>query len=315
MPFDKLKAPSEAAGLRVDTEQRFSPRFKNRDLPSTQAQAEGAPSNVSTPNSLVLNIGEIPVLVFSKNQEFMAQTKERYANFVSTETAPLLRVEVNILSKKMIPNLATEMERPEVTFDHGAERGTFSWQGLSGEFDLVSREARMSCVLNPAGLNSFLRFLYSLVLLKEPGFLVHAAGLVKNEKGYVFPGKSGVGKTTIARLSPDTTLLSDDLPLVKTGGVPLIFGTPFWGGLAVGGEKISAPLARIYFPVKDTKNYTEKLNPRQVLEKLLPNVVFFFKSEKLSKQLFDLCFDLATKVPGYELHFLPDFSFWECVDA
>ena len=38
MPFDKLKVPSIAEGLRVDTERRFLPRFKNRGL---------APSNVS----------------------------------------------------------------------------------------------------------------------------------------------------------------------------------------------------------------------------------------------------------------------------
>jgi carbon-monoxide dehydrogenase iron sulfur subunit len=47
MPLDKLKAPSIAEGLRVDTERRFLPRFKKRGLPSTRAQAEGAPSNVS----------------------------------------------------------------------------------------------------------------------------------------------------------------------------------------------------------------------------------------------------------------------------
>ena len=47
MPLDKLKAPSIAEGLRIDTERRFLPRFKNRGLPSTRAQAEGAPSKVS----------------------------------------------------------------------------------------------------------------------------------------------------------------------------------------------------------------------------------------------------------------------------
>jgi hypothetical protein len=245
----------------------------------------------------------------------MAQTEARYANFISTETAPLLRIEVNILSEKTLPNWATNADRPEVRFDNGTKQVTFAWQGLSGEFDLVSSEARMSCTLIPTGLNSFLRFLYSLVLLKEPGFLVHASGLIKNEKGYIFPGKSGAGKTTISRLSPGATLLSDDIPLVKIGDAPLIFGTPFWGDLAVAGEKTSAPLTGIYFPVKDKKNYTERLKPRRVIEKLLPNVVFFFKNEKFSKQLFNLSFDLATKVPGYELHFLPDFSFWECIDA
>jgi hypothetical protein len=272
-------------------------------------------SSKATPNSLVLNIGEIPVLVFSRDQEFIAQTEKRYVNFISTETTPLLKIEVSILSEEIVPDLETETERPEVIFDHGTERGTFAWQGLSGEVDLVKSEARLSCASNPAGLNSFLRFVYSLVLLKELGFLVHASGLIKNGKGYIFPGKSGVGKTTISQLSPGATLLSDDLPLVKMRHAPLIFGTPFWGGLAVAGERTSAPLAGIYFPVKDHENYTERLKPRQVFEKLLPNVVFFFKNKKFSKQLFNLCFDLAAKVPGYELHFLPDISFWECMDA
>jgi hypothetical protein len=32
MPFDKLKASSKTEGLRVDTKQRFLPRFENRGL-------------------------------------------------------------------------------------------------------------------------------------------------------------------------------------------------------------------------------------------------------------------------------------------
>ncbi len=268
-----------------------------------------------TLNSLVLSIGEIPVLISSKSQEFMAQTEKRYANFIAKGTTPLLRIEVDVLSEKMIPDPPQDADRPEVRFDNGTERVTFAWQDISGEFDLASEKASMSCTLSPIVLNSFLRFVYSLVLLKESGFLVHASGLIKNGKGYIFPGKSGVGKTTISQLSPCATLLSDDLPLVKIRHTPLIFGTPFWGGLAVAGERTSAPLAGIYFPVKDQENYRERLNARQVFEKLLPNVVFFFKNEKFSKQLFNLCFDLATKVPGYELHFLPDLSFWECMDA
>jgi len=39
MPFDKLKAPSKAEGLRVDTEQHLLSPFRNRGL---------ARSNVST---------------------------------------------------------------------------------------------------------------------------------------------------------------------------------------------------------------------------------------------------------------------------
>jgi hypothetical protein len=268
-----------------------------------------------TLNSLVLSIGEISVLVFSESQEFMVQTEKRYANFVTPDVAPVFKIQVNILSEKTLTDLATYAEKPEVMFANGTEHGTFAWQGLSGEFDFAMREARMSCSLNPAGLNSFLRFIFSVILLKEQGFLVHASGLIKNGVGYIFPGKSGAGKTTITQLSQDATLLSDDLPIVKLGDNPVIFGTPFWGGLAVAGEKTSAPLAGIYFPIKDKENYVERLTPKKTFEKLLSNAVFFFKNEEFSKQLFKLCFDFSTKVASYELHFLPDPSFWECIDV
>jgi hypothetical protein len=51
MPFDKLKAPSTVEGLRVDTERRFLLQPEGWGLPSTRAQAEGAPSNVSIKTS------------------------------------------------------------------------------------------------------------------------------------------------------------------------------------------------------------------------------------------------------------------------
>jgi len=265
--------------------------------------------------SFVLCIGGIPVLIRSESDEFMTETEKRYAQFIAADAAPVFSIQVNILSETITPNPAPDFEKPEVTFLNGAERGVFTWPGLSGEFDFIKKEARMRCALAPAGLNSFLRFIYSVILLKEQGFLVHASGLIKNGVGYIFPGKSGAGKTTITQLSPNATLLSDDLPLVKVGAPPSIFGTPFWGGLAVAGEQTSAALGGIYFPVKDKEKYVERLTAKKVLEKLLSNTVFFFKKDEFSKQLFKLCFDLATSVPGYELHFSPDPSFWECIDV
>jgi hypothetical protein len=268
-------------------------------------------------DSLMLNIGGIPVLILSGNQEFMAQIKERYANFIANGVDPSLMIEVDISpSRNLKINPTPNVESPDASFDNSKGRWTIKWQGLFGEFDLRKGKGKLSCSSGPSGLNSFLRFVYSLILLKEPGFLVHASNLIRNGKGYIFPGKSGAGKTTIAQLSPDATLLTDDISLVKiVNGAPIAFGTPFWGALAVGGENVSIPLTGIYFPIKDKENYVRKLSPRQALERLLPNVVFFVRDSEFSKQLFNLCYDLVTKVPAHELHFLPEPTFWRCIDA
>jgi hypothetical protein len=268
-------------------------------------------------DSLMLNIGAISVLIYSESQEFIAQTKERYANFIASGLHPSLKIEVEISPPQ---NLKTNYDQtpdsPDVSFYNSKSRWRIKWQELFGEFDLRSGKGKLSCSLGPSGINSFLRFVYSLILVKEPGFLVHASSLIRNDMGYIFPGKSGAGKTTITQLSPDTTLLSDDISLIKiVNGVPVAFGTPFWGALAVGGENVSTTITGIYFPMKDNKNYVQKLSPRQALERLLPNVVFFARDSEFSKQLFNLCYELVTKVPAYELHFLPEPLFWRCIHA
>jgi len=268
-------------------------------------------------DSVMLDIGGISVLILSGNQEFIAQTKERYANFIASGLDPSLKIEVEILpSRNLKTNPAPAAESPDASFDNSKGRWTIKWHDLFGEFDLRKGKGKFSCSPGPSGLNSFLRFVYSLILLKEPGFLVHASSLIRSGGGYIFPGKSNAGKTTITQLSPDTTLLIDDISLIKiVNGASVAFGTPFWGALAVGGENVSIPISGIYFPVKDKKNYVQKLSPRQALEKLLPNVVFFASDSEFSKQLFNLCYDLVTKVPAHELHFLPEPLFWRCIDA
>jgi len=64
-------------------------------------------------------------------------------------------------------------------------------------------------------INSFLRILYSLALVETRGLVVHAASLVRDGRAYLFSGRSGSGKTTVARLSTDATLLSDELSIVR----------------------------------------------------------------------------------------------------
>lgn len=57
----------------------------------------------------------------------------------------------------------------------------------------------------------------SMCLLKRNIFCVHAAALSKDGKGFLFPGRSGSGKTTISisLVQSGYKFLSDDYPLIK----------------------------------------------------------------------------------------------------
>jgi hypothetical protein len=80
--------------------------------------------------------------------------------------------------------------------------------------------------------------------------LVHACGVRHAEVAVVFPGPSGVGKTTVARKAPDADdVLSDELCVVRRADDGWrVHGTPFWGDFARGGISMrSWPLRAIAF--------------------------------------------------------------------
>ena len=61
-----------------------------------------------------------------------------------------------------------------------------------------------------------LRVLYATILPRVGGMLIHSCGLRHAEVGVVFPGRSGAGKTTLARKAPDADdVLSDELVVVR----------------------------------------------------------------------------------------------------
>src|SRR5262249_54662585 len=77
-----------------------------------------------------------------------------------------------------------------------------------------------------------------------------ACGLRHAESGVVFPGVSGVGKTTLARkaLDPDDVLSDEMIALAPGDDGWRIYGTPFWGDFARGGVSMRGyPLRSLAF--------------------------------------------------------------------
>ena len=187
---------------------------------------------------------------------------------------------------------------------------------LAGTVDLEARRATVRLFPpNEFSIDTFLRIVYSLALVEDRGLVIHAASLIRNGRAFLFPGRSGSGKTTIARLSRDATLLSDELSIVRLGdGRARCHGTPFWGELARGGEDRAAPLHAIYFLQHGHRHAVEALAPGQALQRLLPNVLFFAREARVTARVFDIAADLVDAVPSYNLSFRRDAGFWEIID-
>lgn len=285
-------------------------------------------------HELVIEIGEIPILVRTDSAEFARLLEERYGSYV-TAAIPRPAGELGIELGWDQLDVADPEEGVRVRFDRGhwvMERGD-----LRGEWDAESRRGCVHQAVNPYSLDTVLRIVHSLILAREGGFLVHAASAVRKGRAFLFAGVSGAGKTTISRLAPpDVVLLTDEISYVRQvriqnsgdgskneASLPPdawnltsayeAFGTPFAGELARVGENVRAPVAALYLLAQGTENRTEPVSESDAARELLRHILFFAEDAELVRMLFQSAFDFVSRVPVRRLVFAPDARVWELI--
>ncbi|MCX7661694.1 MAG: hypothetical protein N2Z79_03310 [Candidatus Omnitrophica bacterium] len=164
-------------------------------------------------------------------------------------------------------------------------------------------------------LGTILRNLFILLLvLKDKGLVFHAVGILNEGAVDIFFGPTQAGKTTVANLSKDKVVLSDDLILVREEEAKfVVYPTPNWGDLQYGEKNNRAyPLRRIFRLIKDKNNYLEKISLSQSLAEVftIPHIAPEFVPYP---ELIERYERLLSKTDYYRLHFLPDNSFWRLI--
>jgi hypothetical protein len=209
--------------------------------------------------------------------------------------------------------------------DFTATETTISSSCLDGVL-LFNPESSDGCIFLKDGPGS-LRPVYRLfwmylaqVLGERKGCFVHSAALVRDEKGYIFLGESGAGKSSLARACPGTDVFSDDSPvLCERDGGYLVFPSPFHQldssqGLSKDVIGLNARVERFYFLSKDNRTYLESVSKREAFSLIMNRHILFFHylSARARSHLFELFFNACDKIPYYNLHFcLDDKDIWE----
>jgi len=93
----------------------------------------------------------------------------------------------------------------------------------------------------------------------------------------------------------------------------------FWhtvlGEFRANGANISAPLGGIFRLVQSPENRIAPLRPAELLKSLLPCVLFFSSELGDHHRLLQILADASLEVPGYNLQFQKNRSFWEVLPA
>ncbi|MDO8691945.1 MAG: hypothetical protein Q7R39_18395, partial [Dehalococcoidia bacterium] len=178
-------------------------------------------------------------------------------------------------------------------------------------FDLKARKGRLVKAPFVPGENS-MRALFAWLCVLDGGLLVHSCGVVKDGEGYLFFGHSGAGKSTVAGLSRQFTILSDDMVMVKkANGVFHACGVPFRGEFLDSPlTNEQAPLKGVFRLVKDAGHYLEPASRPAMVASLLASVPFMSDQIDLGERAAATCAHLLAAVPYGRLHFRRDEGFW-----
>jgi hypothetical protein len=246
---------------------------------------------------LEISIGGVPLSLFIGEEELLEPASRRYREFAehSEYAFPivLMRSEASM--------------RPPVEFSYCLDGARLIIGAERAEFHGVRHEY---------ALDSLIRILLTMVLLPQRGLLLHGATVVRDGRAYIFFGRSGAGKSTVASLSPEGSVLTDEISLLRySNGAWQAYGTPFWGEFRAAGINRLFPVVGLYSLKQASEERVEPFSMKQALRALLPCVLFFASEKRAHETLLRTLMALIREMPCHRLHFRRNAEFWKVIAA
>jgi hypothetical protein len=244
-----------------------------------------------------------------------ARLTDHYAAFIVPPSSDTLAIRVRVepgpayIQHGVSPawQVRSAMREGRLEFLSHFESGAVDWAARQGI--LVMR--------SEGDPENFLRVLYAWRCLQAGALLLHASGVIRHGRGYVFFGPSGSGKTTITRLSQNDTVLSDDLVIIKQQAARFcVFGVPFRGDLPEAPRTNAvADLQGLFALVKHSEHRVSPMPAPEAVARLSACVPFVLTHSANARWVTEICASLNAAVPVRKLCFRRDDEFWEIIDG
>lgn len=282
------------------------------------ARNQQAPAESPTSaHHLPIQIAGVSLLVATHSDRLEKELRQFFNPYLAPGRAEV-RLHAELFSSPEIPDLWEDVDAEfECRTDTVVQRD-FAARRLNE--DMVVARLNPEEVLD-AFLN-LLRWMLPDLLLEKSAFLLHAASVVRNEKGFVFFGQSGAGKSTTVKLiaaqDSETTILGDDAAIIEldADGRPWLHSAPLGSAHAkVPPLPAKVRLTGLFSLRQSSEHRLETLTASEALSALLASAMSVDFSRNVDRR-FQLASDFARALSGpWRLHFKRDGDFWPKVRA
>lgn len=253
--------------------------------------------------SIDVRIAGIGFRVNSPEQSVRAKLAHDFRPFLHPLAEPLFNLEIlGPMNEREIDSF------PPVRVDRRGESVSFEMEGTAmADVDLRRGRARiLASAMEKGYAEAFIRSVFNLFLHQRGGFLIHACSVVNGNRGYLFPGVSGCGKSTIAHMSAGKNVLSDELScVIREKGDYTVCGTP-WRGNSMKRAKIRA----IVFPKRGRRIRFSRAGKGECLDQLVSTVVYPCNDTQLFGNMLSFAGRMAETIPSYNMYFNLSSDIW-----